>query len=331
MAQQGQQEEQQQQRRPRAVDSDKVWTTLITNLDYLPGLLTLAHSLRAVRSAYPLLALYTDSFPEAGLAALAARGIPAQRIPYLLPASSKDYSNDPRFYDCWSKLTPFSLVEYARVVQLDSDMLVRINMDELMDLELDDPGALSETGDAASSRRVFAAGHACVCNPLAKPHYPRDWVPRNCAFTSQHDDPDRAQTVAADPAVGPLGFMNGGLQVVNPSAVLYRQILDHMEADAANMDFADQSLLSDLYRGRWVPLPYTYNALKTLRWPGVHDAIWRDDKVKNVHYILSPKPWDEVDENGQWTGTDETHKWWIDANNERKAAERRQGIPDDGF
>ncbi|KND88334.1 Galactinol synthase 1 [Tolypocladium ophioglossoides CBS 100239] len=315
--------------RIRAVDSDKVWTTLITNLDYLPGLLTLAHSLRRVRSAYPLVALYTDSFPTSGLAALAARGIPAQHIPYLLPVSSKDYSEDPRFYDCWSKLTPFSLTEYARVVQLDSDMLVLRNMDELMALELDPP-AVSETGDARTSRRVFAAGHACVCNPLGKPHYPRDWIPGNCAFSSQHAEPDAAQTVGADPTAGPLGFMNGGLQVVNPSAGLYAQILAHMEADAANMDFADQSLLSDLYRGRWVALPYVYNALKTMRWPGVHDAIWRDGEVKNLHLILSPKPWDEVDERGEWMGTDETHRWWVDVNRDRRAAEREQGIVD-GF
>ncbi|KJZ72056.1 hypothetical protein HIM_08511 [Hirsutella minnesotensis 3608] len=247
--------------------------------------------------------------------ALRARGIPVRRIPYLLPSASKDYSNDPRFYDCWSKLAPFSLTEYARVVQLDSDMLVLRNMDELMTLPLDD-SAVSEAGDAAAS--------------LRKPHYPKDWVPDNCAFTFQHDDPETAQTHGIDPSVGPLGFMNGGLQVVNPSKVLYQQIIDHMEADAANMDFADQSLLSDLYRGRWVPLPYTYNALKTLRWPGVHDAIWRDDQVKNIHYILSPKPWDELDAQGQWTGTEESHRWWVDVNRDRKADERQRGI-DDGF
>ncbi|VUC34670.1 unnamed protein product, partial [Clonostachys rosea] len=165
---------------------------------------------------------------------------------------------------------------------------------------------------------------------LKKKHYPADWVPEHCAFTSQHTTPDEAQTVGADPAVGPLGFMNGGLQVVNPSEVLYAQILAHMEAGAVDMDFADQSLLSDLYRGRWVPLPYTYNALKTLRWKGVHDAIWRDDEVKNIHYILSPKPWDEVDENGEWTGTEESHRWWVDSNRERRAAEKEKGI-DDGF
>ena len=307
-----------------------VWTTLITNTNYLSGLLTLNYSLIRAKSKYPLVALYTDSFPEEGHAVLKARGIPAQRIPYLLPTKGKDYSNDPRFYDCWSKLTPFSLTEYDRVVQLDSDMLGLKNMDELMELELDAP-EVSETGNLETSKRVFAAGHACVCNPLKKQHYPKNWVPEHCAFTSQHNTPDAAQTEGADPAVGPLGFMNGGLQVVNPSKVLYGQILSHMEADAVNMDFADQSLLSDLYRGRWVALPYIYNALKTLRWPGVHEQIWRDDQVKNVHYILSPKPWDEINDKGEWTGKDESHKWWIDMNRERKAHEKENGIAEDGF
>jgi alpha-N-acetylglucosamine transferase len=129
----------------------------------------LEYSLRKVGSKYPLVALYTDSFPAEGHKALDARGILKQRIEYLLPSTPKEYTNDPRFYDCWSKLAPFSLVEYERVVQLDSDMLVLQNMDELMELELD-AAELNGNGD-----RVFAASHACVCNPLKKPHYPVDW------------------------------------------------------------------------------------------------------------------------------------------------------------
>ena len=277
------------------------------------------------------MALTTSSFPAAGHAALAARGIPSQEVPYLLPTTSKDYTNDPRFYDCWSKLTPFSLVEYARVVQLDSDMLVLANMDELMDLELDQPPRGNDDDEDGAGTRVFAAGHACVCNPLRRPHYPPDWVPAHCAFTFQHADPDAAQTEGISPAVGPLGYMNGGLQVVNPSRAHYDRILRFMEEGAASMDFADQSLLSALFRGRWVPLPYVYNALKTMRWEGVHDPIWRDDRVKNVHYILTPKPWDEIDPDGNWTGKDETHRWWVDVNRERKADEKARGVPDDGF
>lgn len=96
------------------------------------------------------------------------------------------------------------------------------------------------------------------------------------------------------------------------------------------MEFPDQDLLADVFAGQWVVLPYVYNALKTLRWKGVHDTFWRDDEVRNVHYILSPKPWDEVDEMGVWTGKDETHGWWVDVNRERKKADKIRGLTD-GF
>lgn len=132
------------------------------------GLLTLDYSLKKVGSKYPLVALYTDSFPEEGHAALAARGIYAQRIEYLLPQTPKDYSNDPRFYDCWSKLAPFSLTQFDRVVQLDSDMMALQNFDELFDVPLDGP-ELGGKGD-----RVFAAAGACVCNPYKKKSVRRD-------------------------------------------------------------------------------------------------------------------------------------------------------------
>jgi hypothetical protein len=155
--------------RTRLIHPNAVWTSLITNTAYLSGLLTLDYSLKKHGSKYPLVALYTDTFPPEGHAALEARGIPKQRVKYLLPKLSKDFSNDPRFYDCWSKLTPFSLVEYERVVQLDSDMMLLKNMDELMEMELDPPSM------EGKGKRVFAASHACVCNPLKKPHYPKDW------------------------------------------------------------------------------------------------------------------------------------------------------------
>jgi lipopolysaccharide biosynthesis glycosyltransferase len=126
--------------------------------------------------------------------------------------------------------------------------------------------------------------------------------------------------------------MNGGLQVVNPSKEVYDLIIDYMASDKAiDLEFADQSLLSDLFRGCWVPLPYTYNALKTLRWKGVHNEIWRDDKVKNIHYILAPKPWNEMDAQGNFIGKDETHEWWVAANKERLALEKAKGIKADGF
>ena len=90
-------------------------------------------------------------------------------------------------------------------------------------------------------------------------------------------------------------------------------------------DFADQSLLSDLFKGRWVALPYIYNALKTLR--DVHRPIWREERVKNIHYILSPKPFEEEETD---KAMPETHRWWWQVNSERLRMEKKVGIHD-GF
>lgn len=126
-------------------------------------------------------------------------------------------------------------------------------------------------------------------------------------------------------------MLNGGLQVVVPSKQYYDMIIARLgeNTSIASYDFADQSLLSDVFRGNWVTLPYVYNALKTLRWEGVHNQIWQDDKVKNVHYILPPKPWDS--ERGQEKPEDTLlFTWWWDMNDDRLRVEKVDGI-DDGF
>ncbi|KAL1867242.1 hypothetical protein Plec18167_008783 [Paecilomyces lecythidis] len=314
--------------------SKRVWASLITHEEYLPGILTLAFSLQLVGSKYPLVALYTDTVPETVLAALDARSIRRQKVALLKPSGSKDFKNDARFVDTWTKLSAFSLVNFDRVVLLDCDMLVRRNPDELMTLELDPSSA---NGDG---QRVFAASHACCCNPLKKEHYPPDWVPDNCAYTMQHPTPDKAQVEGASISSG-LGLLNSGLLVINPSIGAYNKItraLDMPEL-TSRYDFPDQDLLADVFAGRWVPLPYTYNALKTLRWKNVHDAIWRDGEVKVVHYIFADKPWknqhtslggDELDVlKRTWEESNAVlQSWWWAMNRKRQQYEQDRGIVD---
>ncbi|KAH8703996.1 glycosyl transferase family protein [Talaromyces proteolyticus] len=307
----------------------RVWASLITNLNYLPGILTLAYSIQKVGSEYPLVALYTDALPPLALAALEARGIPTRRVPHLSPASGKQYADDPRFNDTWTKLVAFSLVEFDRVVLLDSDMIVRKPFDELMTLELDAP-------ENTSGNRVFAASHACACNPLKKRHYPKNWVPENCAYTSQHTSPDEAQITGSPTSFG-IGMLNSGLLVINPSTDAFSLIVQAINTPEITdkHDFPDQGLLSEIFKGRWVPLPYVYNALKTLRWRGVHDAIWRDDEAKIVHYIFAKKPWssrtlEEKDVKDEWETSDKLlHEWWWKVDDERRVVEKERGITDE--
>lgn len=72
--------------------------------------------------------------------------------------------------------------------------------------------------------------------------------------------------------------------------------------------FFDQDLLAIVYRNRWRPLPYAYNALKPMR--ACHAPLWRDDHVRILHYILD-KPWKSraFDEADTIQGT---HRLWWD-------------------
>lgn len=182
-------------------------------------------------------------------------------------------------------------------------------------------------------------------------------IPANCAFTTQHSHPAKAQTEGPPPSAG-VAMLNSGLLVINPSAGVFSKIQKAMNTPSLvdKYDFPDQGLLSDVFAGRWVALPYVYNALKTLRWEGVHSAIWRDDQVKVVHYIFATKPWHERGLKGQKASTNSTsnnsasngnthgnlrlqafqasdeitHGWWWAANEDRQRTEREEGI-NDGF
>ena len=140
--------------------------------------------------------------------------------------------------------------------------------------------------------------------------------------------PDDAQTNGAPCTTG-IACCNGGLQVLNPSQSVYDLILAALQSPTTSTyGFADQSLMSDIFYGRWVPLPYVYNALKSLRWHGVHHQIWKDECVKCVHYILTPKPWQSKEVIREEDHV--PHSWWFQYNDERLASEREIGI-DDGF
>lgn len=124
-------------------------------------------------------------------------------------------------------------------------------------------------------------------------------------------------------------MLNSGLLVVRPAKETWSRIEAALEEPArlATYDFPDQDLLSDVFRGRWVALPYVFNALKTLRWPDVHGAIWRDEEVRLVHYIFAIKPWQATPPPSPGTGTgtisaiDETYQWWWEADKHRVAFE----------
>ena len=107
----------------------------------------------------------TDSLPESSRRIIIQSGITIVPIEHLLLPESQHMGFNPvfaRFGDCWTKLRVFGLVEYKRVVMIDSDMIFLRSMDDIFDMEL--PG-----------RDWIGAAPACLCNPLRIDHYPKDW------------------------------------------------------------------------------------------------------------------------------------------------------------
>lgn len=107
----------------------------------------------------------------------------------------------------------------------------------------------------------------------------------------------------------PYHLLNAGLMVLTPSTKLMSEVESFLNDSplVSQFRFPDQDLLATVFRGRWKPLPWKYNALKTLRI--THPEFWRDSEVHCIHYILREKPWHF--RRGEAPPEYElTHKWW---------------------
>ncbi|ODN84328.1 hypothetical protein L202_00302 [Cryptococcus amylolentus CBS 6039] len=273
----------------------RAWVTLITNPSYVAGLLALHRTISSL-SDYPLLVMTTPSLPESYQTFLKSYGFTLIPVSHLSPSTSQHAGFNPdmaRLNDAWTKLQVFGLVEYDKVILIDADMIFLKDMDELFDLEL--PG-----------RDWIGAAPACVCNPLNLEHYPKDWqvqpaslytiltllrVPENCSLSHQQSPtPLLSPEIPSLDAPRTAHLLNSGLVVLYPSTTLLDSLVSFLETSptVAQALFADQDVIAEAFKGRWRPLPWWCNALKTLR--GAHKALWKDEQVANIHYIID-KPW----------------------------------------
>jgi alpha-N-acetylglucosamine transferase len=247
------------------------WVTLLTAPSYVVGVRTLRASLERSGSPYPLVVLVTDDIDAADREVLQDDGCVLHDVSPLRPASglADSYAN-ARFAQVWTKLAAWQLTDYERVVFLDADMLVTQSMDELFSFPL---------GDGE-----IAACHACRCNPNRIASYPASWIPQNCFYTHCRGVEHTSEPEVVD------SYLNGGFLVLTPDEAVYEQMVERLAEvdDLSSYVFAEQDFLNEFYEGRWVPMPYVYNALKTLAFQ--HPGLWDIDDVKNIHYIID-KPW----------------------------------------
>ena len=133
-------------------------------------------------------------------------------------------------------------------------------------------------------------------------------IPANCAYTSvSHPTGLTHAPVIAESSPRPYRLLNSGMVVLTPSPGLFTAIKHYLATSplVPSFSFPDQDLLANFFEHRWKPLPWCYNALKTLR--EIHKPLWRDEEIRCLHYILSDKPWYGRVPGSQY---EEIDGWW---------------------
>jgi inositol 3-alpha-galactosyltransferase len=164
--------------------------------------------------------------------------------------------------------------DYDRLVYLDADMVVLQNLDHLFHL----PNApLYAVGDCFGGREEEQERNACChSHPEKKPEY-----------------------------------FNAGLLVLIPD----KKERERMESELAKMNgqgiakwrFAEQDFLNLYFEGRWQPLPFIYNAQKTIKCH--HPDVWRLEDIAVMHYV-DEKPWSHRDSEENQGYREEVDLWW---------------------
>ncbi|MBD0260841.1 MAG: hypothetical protein ICV83_34405, partial [Cytophagales bacterium] len=109
----------------------KTFATLLASDDYLPGVLVLHQSLKKTGTREGFLVLVTPEVSPPVLACLAGCGIPTRPVAPL----ESPYAGlaNPAYLRVFTKLRIFELVDYQKVVYLDTDMLVCAGIDALFE------------------------------------------------------------------------------------------------------------------------------------------------------------------------------------------------------
>lgn len=228
------------------------YVTLLSNEEYLPGVVALANSLKRVDSHYNLLVMtHTLLRPEVQLQLTAkgckiielsplpfstsfvenhTRAAQHKKSPFLKGIKPSYHNPLSNFY----KLSLWKLENYHKLVFIDSDMIVLQNIDHLFD-------------------------------------YPEFSAAPNL-YESLSD----------------FGRMNSGLFVAKPSNKTFEKMFQVLDTPGAYWPRTDQTFLQEFWPN-WHGLPFFYNTLQYLYFN--IPELWQWQNIRAIHFQYE-KPWD---------------------------------------
>ncbi|HEX8348407.1 MAG TPA: glycosyltransferase, partial [Hymenobacter sp.] len=109
------------------------YITLLSTMNYLPGVIGLARSLGQTKPDRPLYVALSANVPADVDAKLKAKGMHPLRLPDKSPLERVPDQKQHHWTHTFDKLHLFGLTQFDKLVYLDSDMMILANIDELFD------------------------------------------------------------------------------------------------------------------------------------------------------------------------------------------------------
>lgn len=109
------------------------YITLLSTMNYLPGVITLAESLKRAGAVPPLIVGLSASIPAKAEALLTSRALQFMRLPADSPLPPVPGQTAHHWTNTFDKIHFFGLARFEKLVYLDSDMIVLDNIDHLFE------------------------------------------------------------------------------------------------------------------------------------------------------------------------------------------------------
>mmetsp|Transcript_45716 Transcript_45716/g.97999 ORF Transcript_45716/g.97999 Transcript_45716/m.97999 type:complete len:636 (+) Transcript_45716:576-2483(+) len=237
--------------------------------------MVLGHSIRQTGSTHDLVVLHTDEVCDAALELLRTCGWILKKVEHVRAAESlfQEGCLQMRFANVFTKLHVFGLTDYSKVVMMDSDILVRRNIDDLFDLEA--PAAMA---------RGALAGY-------------------------KHGEPIDGRSFFSDANAGVWAWgqgtgINAGVMLFEPSeetlAQCLREVGDEKHPEHLRGNGPEQDYLSRYFADRWTHIDVGYNFQLHQMYYALNPSLPAADRrsyladgdgIKAFHYSSDPKPW----------------------------------------
>eukprot|EP00887_Chlorella_sp_A99_P002666 scaffold6.g2666.t1 len=103
-------------------------------------------------------------------------------------------------------------------------------------------------------------------------------------------------------------YFNAGCYVMSPSHAEFDGMMQALAERRISVHyFAEQDFLNGYFAGRWMPLPYVYNAQKRIKYH--HPDLWVFSDICVIHYV-DEKPWSHRHSEENLAYKEECDWWW---------------------